>query len=93
MLFGFHMGFVYGACGAVLMSGYILYDTSNVSQAPKTQNTKHPIRHVECEPNPELADYAAARARRLCDPKPLTINLELADYAAARARRLCYCCD
>lgn len=30
MLLGFHMGFVYGACGAVLMSGYILYDTSNI---------------------------------------------------------------
>lgn len=30
MIAGFHMGFVYGACGAVLMCGYILFDTSNV---------------------------------------------------------------
>eukprot|EP00281_Chroomonas_sp_CCMP1168_P006446 CAMPEP_0206279324 /NCGR_PEP_ID=MMETSP0047_2-20121206/37963_1 /ASSEMBLY_ACC=CAM_ASM_000192 /TAXON_ID=195065 /ORGANISM="Chroomonas mesostigmatica_cf, Strain CCMP1168" /LENGTH=62 /DNA_ID=CAMNT_0053709269 /DNA_START=550 /DNA_END=735 /DNA_ORIENTATION=+ len=30
MIFGLHGSFLYGACGAVLMCGYILYDTSNI---------------------------------------------------------------
>lgn len=30
MIFGFHTGFFFGACGAALMCGYILYDTSNI---------------------------------------------------------------
>mmetsp|Transcript_42309 Transcript_42309/g.105740 ORF Transcript_42309/g.105740 Transcript_42309/m.105740 type:complete len:252 (+) Transcript_42309:42-797(+) len=30
MIFGLHTGFFFGACGAALMCGYILYDTSNI---------------------------------------------------------------
>ena len=34
MLFGFQPTFLFGACGAALMSGYIIYDTHKVPIPP-----------------------------------------------------------
>jgi len=36
MIFGFHLGLLYNLLGALLFSGYILYDTSNVLHHNRT---------------------------------------------------------